>query len=401
MGITTPTPIQVEVIPAMLQGRDVIGQARTGSGKTLAFGLPIAMRCDPALRAVQALVLVPTRELAIQVAEVIRPLAEVRHLRVAMLYGGRSLEPERRVLAGGPQIVVGTPGRTLDHLRQNSLSLRQLRISVLDEGDEMLDSGMGPDVERILSQGPAERQSAVLSATIPDWVVKTAARYLRNPLMSQVDRGVKAPPEIVHRAFTMDPAWRLTALRALLDRQGPDPIIVFGRTKHGIKKLALQLSTLGYSAAALQGNMSQNARERVMTDFRAGSVRVLVATNVAARGLDIDGVEQVINFELPDSAELFTHRAGRTGRMGRQGEAVTFITPEDAVKWRQIERVVGHRIATAPWPAVGNPLPDPARGAASQDRPQERRRTGISAGYTTPARPITGGPRSRSRLRRF
>jgi len=369
MGISTPTPIQVQVIPVMLQGRDVIGQARTGSGKTLAFAVPIAMRCDPAVRAVQALVLVPTRELAIQVASVMRPLAEARRLRVTLLYGGRSLLPEKHALADGHQIVVATPGRALDHLRQGTLSLRKLRISVLDEGDEMLDRGMGPDVERILSQAPVERQSAVLSATIPDWVVQTAARYLRNPFMSRVDRDLQAPPEIDHIVYTLQAAGRFTALRTLLDRQGPDPIIVFGRTKHGVKKLALQLSTLGYSAAALQGNMSQNARERVMADFRSGALRVLVATNVAARGLDIDGVEQVISYELPESAELFTHRAGRTGRMGRQGEAVTLITPEDAVKWRQMERALGRKVISEPWPFDGDSQPLRWVPAVQPERP--------------------------------
>jgi superfamily II DNA/RNA helicase len=403
MGITTPTPIQAQIIPVMLEGRDVIGQARTGSGKTLAFALPIAMRCDPALRAVQALVLVPTRELAIQVASVLQPLAEARRLRVMLLYGGRSLEPEKRALAGGAQIVVGTPGRTLDHLRQGGLSLRRLRIAVLDEGDEMLDRGMGPDVERILSQAPAERQSAVLSATIPDWVVQTAARYLRNPFVSRVDRDLQAPPEIAHIVYTLEPAGRFAALRSLLDRQGPDPIIVFGRTKHGVKKLALQLSNLGYSAAALQGNMSQNARERVMVDFRSGALRVLVATNVAARGLDIDGVEQVINYELPESPELFTHRAGRTGRMGRQGQAVTLITPDDAGKWRQFERALGRKVASQPWRSDGASAPEPPAPAAQRFQPAPLLSSRVqepAAPQSRPAGPLSQPPAPRRRRHR-
>ena len=356
----------------MLEGRDVIGQARTGSGKTLAFALPIVSRCDPSLRSVQALVLVPTRELAIQVGQVIDHLAQSRRLKLTLLYGGRSLEPEKRALQAGAQIVVGTPGRTLDHLRQGSLSLRRLHLLVLDEGDEMLDRGFGPDVERILSHAPAERQTALLSATVPDWVGRTAAKHLRNPITAHVDVELEAPPEIEHVVYSVDPTHKLGALRTLLDRQGPDPIIVFGKTKHGVKKLARQLAELGYSVAALQGNMSQNARERVMTDFRSGAIRVLMATNVAARGLDIEGVEQVINYELADSPELFTHRAGRTGRMGRAGEAVTFLTPDDMPKWREIERALGRRMAPERWIGDAYPpsIPSPNR---PQRQPQPRR----------------------------
>jgi len=359
MGIVTPTAIQAEVIPAMLQGRDVVGQARTGSGKTLAFGLPIVARTNPALRAVQALVLVPTRELAIQVGGVMAALAETRRIRVTLLYGGRSLGPEKQALLNGAAIVVATPGRTLDHLRQGNLSLEALRVFVLDEADEMLDRGFGPDVERILAKAPQRRQTALLSATMPDWVMATAKRYLRDPVRLQVDPGLQAPPEIDHVVYTVDAGNKLGALRHLLDRQGPDPIIVFGRTKHGVKKLARQLGDAGYAVAALQGNLSQNARERVMDDFRGGSVRVLVATNVAARGLDIANVEQVINYELPESAELFTHRAGRTGRMGRSGEAVTFLTAEDGPKWRQIERALGRQLARIPWRPTTRPEDNP------------------------------------------
>lgn len=349
MGISSPTPVQSQVIPAMLQGRDVIGQARTGSGKTLAYAIPIATRCEPGLRVVQALVLLPTRELAIQVGQVLSLLAEARGLRVTLLYGGRSAEPEKRALAQGAQIIVATPGRTLDHLRQQTLSLKALRVLVLDEGDEMLDRGFGPDVERILAQAPAQRQTALLSATVPEWVERMAARYLRNPLMLYADAAQQPPPEIEHLVYDIEIGNKFGALRTLLDQQGPDPIIVFGRTKHGVKQLARQLIELGYPVAALQGNLSQNARERVMSDFRSGATRVLLATNVAARGLDIAGVERVINYELPESAELFTHRVGRTGRMGRGGEAVTFVTPEDAPKWRLIERALGRRLSRVPW----------------------------------------------------
>lgn len=375
MGISSPTPIQSCVIPAMLQGKDVVGQARTGSGKTLAFAIPALSRCDPAVRAVQALVLAPTRELAIQIGQVMTLLTRANHLRVTLLYGGHSMEPEQRALAGGAQIVIATPGRTIDHLQRGTLSLRGLRLLVLDEADEMLDRGFGPQVERILSQSPRDRQTALFSATMPDWVTQAAARYLRDPQVFQVDATIHAPPEIEHIVYEIDTVKKFGALRTLLDQQGPHPIIVFGRTKHGVKKLAQQLSALGYAAAALQGNLSQNARERVMTDFRSGKVRVLLATNVAARGLDVDGVEQVINYELPESGEWFTHRVGRTGRMGRSGESITFIAPEDALKWRQIERTLGRRLAREPWSGGTHSEPlEPRRGQTTTLAPVHPRR---------------------------
>ncbi len=360
----------------MLEGRDVIGQARTGSGKTLAFALPIVERCDPAERAVQALVLVPTRELAIQVGDVVGSLALARRLRLTLLYGGRSLLPERQALLHGAQIMVATPGRTLDHLRQGNLSLRHVRIFILDEGDEMLDRGFAPDVERILSQTPPTRQTALFSATMPPWVATTAARHLKNPVTVRVDGETQAPPEIEHVVYEMDPAIRLGALRTLLDGRGEGPVIVFGRTKHGVKKLARQLEELGYPAGALQGNLSQNARERVMASFRSGETPILLATNVAARGLDVEGIERVINYELPESAELFTHRSGRTGRMGRQGEVVTFLTPEDAPKWREIERALGRRLPRTTWPhghVVASHTESPRPMQSSPSRPPMQR----------------------------
>ena len=365
MGIFTPTPIQAETIPILLAGRDVIGQARTGSGKTLAFAIPLVERCDPSIHSVQALVLVPTRELAIQVAGVTEVLAFQRRLKVTLLYGGRSLEPERRALNGNAQVVIGTPGRTLDHLRQGNLSLRGLTMFVLDEADEMLDQGFAHDVEAILSQAPARRQMALFSATMPDWVLKTAGQQLHDPMTVQVDARIHAPPEIKHVIYDIDKSDKLGALRALLDQRDGGSILVFGRTKHGVKKLATQLSALGYPVAALQGNLSQGARERVMEGFRSGELPILVATNVAARGLDVQGIEQVINYDLPDSGLLFTHRVGRTGRMGRQGEAITFITAEDAAKWREIKRTLGHLFTRQPWPG-GKQTSTPLDGGGTQ-----------------------------------
>ena len=349
MNISDPTPIQEESIPHLLAGRDLIGQARTGSGKTLAFAAPLVEHCDPSVRRVQALVLVPTRELAIQVAGVTDALALPQRLRVALLYGGRSLGPEGMALRNGAQIIIGTPGRTLDHLRRGSLDLRSVRFLVLDEADEMLDRGFAHDVEAILSRTPAGRQTALLSATMPEWVAKTATKYLRDPVTVEVDAGLQAVPTVEHLVYSIQKSDKIEALQTLLGQRGDAPILVFGRTKHGVKKLATQLDALGYPVGALQGNLSQAARERVMKDFRSGTAPILVATNVAARGLDVEGIGQVINYDLPDSEQLFTHRIGRTGRMGRSGEAVTFITPEEERKWREIERGLGHRFTRKPW----------------------------------------------------
>ena len=349
MNISEPTPIQSKAIPHLLDGRDLIGQARTGSGKTLAFAVPLTEQCDPSIRKVQALVLVPTRELAIQVAEVTKALCSSQRLRVTLLYGGRSTGPEFAELRNGAQIIIGTPGRTLDHLRQGTLDLRSVRFLVLDEADEMLDRGFARDVEAILRGTSSERQTALFSATVPEWVATTARKHLRNPVRVEIDTDLRALPTVEHTVYTIGQSEKVRALQTLLDEHDGAPVIVFGRTKHGVKKLARQLDTLGYPVGALQGNLSQNARERVMTEFRSGSTPILVATNVAARGLDIDGVAQVINFDLPDTDLLFTHRVGRTGRMGRSGEAVTFITPDEVRKWNEIERGLGRRFTVRRW----------------------------------------------------
>jgi ATP-dependent RNA helicase DeaD len=375
MGFSVPTPIQVQAIPALLDGRDVVGQARTGSGKTLAFALPMVDRCAPKVRSVQALVLAPTRELAIQIGGVLRPLASARRLSVTLVYGGRSVSYEHTMLLKGTQIVVGTPGRTLDHLERGNLLLGNLRVLVLDECDEMLDLGFAADVEAILAKTPAERQTALFSATVPQWVMKTADNHLCNPIVFHEDREIETPPEIKHIVYEVDPGAKFAALRTLLDRRGNGPILVFGRTKHGVKKLAGQLGELGYPVAALQGNLRQKARERVMASFRSGEVPILLATNVAARGLDVEGIEQVINYELPESAQLFTHRAGRTGRMGRYGETITFITPQDGPKWREIQRDLGRRMPPKSWPDSPTPTP-PGKSKSSPVRSRAKPPTG-------------------------
>ena len=412
MGITSPTPIQAQAIPWLKEGRDVVGQAQTGSGKTLAFGIPLVENCTRSTAGVQGLVLVPTRELAIQVASVLEDLAEHR-VSVTLLYGGRQLGGEKRVLQRGVQIVVGTPGRTLDHLRQGTLSLRSVRTLVLDEADEMLDRGFARDVEAIIAETPPSRQTALFSATIPEWVAKTSKKHLRDPKTVRVIPVASDALKIEHLIYKIDKPTKMPALQSLLDQRGDAPILVFGRTKHGVKKLAKRLVELGYPVVALQGNLSQRAREKAMADFRSGATPVLVATNVAARGLDIEGIAQVINYDLPDSPLLFTHRVGRTGRMGKSGQAVTFVTPDEEKKWREIERGMDARFAIRRWGSRGPETAHvPAKGTtatAHREAPNPRRapHRASGPGEQQPhrpakafwARPAASGPARRTGLR--
>ncbi len=355
MEIHTPTAIQERSIPLLLAGRDVIGQAQTGSGKTLAFGLPLMERCDEQQRQVQALVLTPTRELARQVSQVLTALAKEAGIKVALIYGGRPFGPQETALANGAQVVVGTPGRVLDHLRRRTLRLERLRMLVLDEADEMLDQGFAPDVERILAMTPRSRQTALFSATIPPWVEKIAAKHLSDPEVLAAEEGDGSDPEIDHFVVEAYREDKFRVLLRLLDEPAEGATLVFGRTKRGVRNLGRRLETQGYQVAVLQGNLDQKARDRALERFRSGVVPILVATNVAARGLDILNIGQVINYDLPETHELFTHRAGRTGRMGRSGRAITLVSATDLAKWQAIERGLGRRLPRVS--ASGKPAP--------------------------------------------
>ena len=402
MGIETPTPIQAATLPALLDGRDLIGQARTGSGKTLAFGIPAIEIVDTRQRGVQVLVLTPTRELAVQVGSVLEELGAHKGVKVGLIFGGRAFGPQRDMLKHGTQVVVGTPGRILDLLSQGALWLDKVRFLVLDEADEMLDRGFAPDVERIMGRANASRQTALFSATVPDWVQQTATKHLDRPVAVAVDPNPEDAAPIDHVAYDIPGGDKLGALKELLEhRSDTGSIIVFGRTKHGVKKLARQLEGAGYPVAALQGNLSQNARDRVMEDFRSGAVPILLATNVAARGLDVTHIAQVINVELPESPDLLTHRIGRTGRMGRKGQAITLLGPEDAVKWRQLERGLGRRIRRAPWRGAaaaiaddGSEMPEPIAEARPEPRRGGRTRptTARSHAAPRPAAPFVARP---------
>ena len=354
--ITIPTPIQSAAIPPLLQGRDLIGQARTGSGKTLAFVLPAIDLIDITERAVQVMVLTPTRELAVQIGDVVDQIGGEQGIKPVLVVGGRSPGPQISAIRRGAQVVIGTPGRVLDLIRQRALRLDNLRFLVLDEADGLLDRGFGPDVERIIGHTPRGRQMALFSATVPEWVQEIAANHLYNPEVVALDTRPEDNPPIDHQAFLLPNGDKVRALREILDHKRDGSIIVFGRTKHGVRKLAKRLEKDGYPVAALQGNLSQNARERVMREFRSEAVQILIATNVAARGLDISTVDLVVNIDLPESSELLTHRIGRTGRMGRQGQAITLLGPDDHRKWRSLGRDLGQQITPSRWPGAAEAL---------------------------------------------
>ena len=344
MEITEPTPIQAEAIPALLAGNDLVGQSVTGSGKTLAYGIPLVERLARDKRVVQALVLVPTRELAIQINGVLGRLAASRRLSTALLVGGRAYSNQISALRYGSQIVIGTPGRVKDHLERGTLVLSQLRMCVLDEADQMLDSGFAPVIEEILTTTPDTRQTALFSATIPDWVATLQKNFLKNPVNIAILPTSGEQNTIEQIAYQVPQEQKMAALCTLLQSSEGERSLIFGRTKYGVEKLGKQLSKLGFAVGTLHGNKSQRAREKVLTAFRHGQVKTLLATNVAARGLDITGIHQVINYELPESSEMFTHRVGRTGRMGRQGRAITLLVPSDVPKWRRMARSLGQAV---------------------------------------------------------
>src|SRR2546421_2325030 len=342
MEITEPTPIQAEAIPALLAGNDLVGQSATGSGKTLAYAVPMVERLARDKRVAQALVLLPTRELAVQVHAVMGMLATSRRLTTALLVGGRPYASQISALRHGSQIVVGTPGRVKDLLDRGNLALSELRMCVLDEADQMLDIGFAPVIEEILTPTPETRQTALFSATMPDWIAKLEKKFLKNPV--KVD-AIRSQSTIEQIAYQVPQEQKMAALCSLLQSAEGESSLIFGRTKYGVEKLGKQLSKLGFTVGTLHGNKSQRAREEGLTAFRRGHVQTLLGTNVAARGLDIHGIYQVINYELPESSDLFTHRIGRTGRMGRRGKAITLLVPSDMPKWRIMARSLGKAVA--------------------------------------------------------
>jgi ATP-dependent RNA helicase DeaD len=345
LGYEAPTPIQEKTIPLLLAGRDVIGQAQTGTGKTAAFALPILEKIDPKKRATQALVLTPTRELAMQVAEAVHSYAaKMEHVSVIPVYGGAPIVPQLKRLERGAHVVVGTPGRLIDHLDRGSLDLSNVRIVVLDEADEMLKMGFIEDMEKILGALPAERQTALFSATMQDEVLRIAKRHQKNPERVEIEHHKVNAVAIEQRFLNVSEGQKLEVLTQILELEPAEAVLIFRRTKTGSADLAEKLEARGFAAVAMHGDMSQPLREAVIRRLRAGQVDIVVATDVAARGLDVEQIEHVVNYDVPYDVEAYVHRIGRTGRAGRSGVATMFITPRERKMMREIERFTGQPI---------------------------------------------------------
>ncbi|HUF38448.1 MAG TPA: DEAD/DEAH box helicase [Anaerolineales bacterium] len=346
LGFTTPTPIQAQAIPAVLTGKDVLGLAQTGTGKTAAFMLPILQRLmDGPRNRVRALVLAPTRELAEQIHQATRDFGKNLHLRSTAIYGGVGKAGQLKALRSGVEIVIACPGRLLDLLGEGQVDLSHVEVFVLDEADRMCDMGFLPDVRRVIKFLPTKRQTLFFSATMPDDARGLAGSILKNPVTVQI--GMAAPVRTVsHALYPVNPKQKKEMLLALLNRTATGRVLIFTRTKHRARGLARDLEKMSFRVAMLQGNMSQNKRQQALDGFRGNKFDVLVATDIAARGIDVNEITHVINFDMPDTVDAYTHRIGRTGRMEETGDAFTFMAPEDAPMVRAIEKVLGYRIET-------------------------------------------------------
>jgi ATP-dependent RNA helicase DeaD len=358
LGYEEPTPIQREAIPPLLAGKDVLGQAATGTGKTAAFTLPLLQRLAQGPNArPAALILVPTRELAVQVGEAVQRYGKELRMSVLTLYGGQAFGPQFQALKRGVDVVVATPGRALDHIRRQTLKLAQVRAVVLDEADEMLDMGFAEDLDAILEQTPVTKQTALFSATMPPRIKAVAQRHLKHPVEITIAKEpVKAGtiPRVQQTAYIVARPHCGAALARVLDMAGPKSALVFCRTRVEVDEVTAMLNGRGHRAEAIHGGMSQPQRDRVMQAFRTGQTELLVATDVAARGLDIPSVSHVVNFDLPSSAEVYVHRIGRTGRAGREGAAITILDPREERLLRAIEQLTKAKVMVAPVPSVAD-----------------------------------------------
>jgi ATP-dependent RNA helicase DeaD len=354
LGFEMPSPIQKEAIPKMLEGKDIIGQAQTGTGKTAAFAIPLLDKIDPTSDKVQALILAPTRELAIQVAEEIRKLAKYKHgIKILAVYGGQPIDRQIRGLKG-VQLVIGTPGRLQDHMERRTIKLANVKMVVLDEADEMLDMGFVEDIENILKATPADRQTVLFSATMPREILDLSKKYLRNAETVKVVHEKLTVPSIEQYYLEVKQNAKLEVLTRLLDMEEAKLSVVFAKTKRGVDELIEALQARGYGAEGIHGDMRQTQRDSVMRKFRAGQIEILVATDVAARGIDVEDIEAVYNYDIPQDEEYYVHRIGRTGRAGRKGRSYTFVTGREMRILKDIERYTKTKIQRRDIPSMSD-----------------------------------------------
>ncbi len=369
-NFVAPTPIQHQAIPIALQGKDIIGIAQTGTGKTWAFGMPMLQQL--AQKGGRGLVIVPTRELAYQVEEALSLFAPTFHIGTAVFVGGASMHLQKQMLRKNPRILIATPGRLNDHLERGSVTLREVKILVLDEADQMLDMGFKPQIERILRHVPRERQTMLFSATMPPEIVQLATAHMRLPLRIEVAPSGTTVEKVEQELFIVRREEKLQLLQKLLEEYR-GTVLVFSRTKHGAKKMTRSICAMGHSAAEIHANRSLAQRREALLGFKTGKYRILVATDIAARGIDVTGIQVVINFDLPDDPSDYVHRIGRTARAGKEGRAISFATPDQVSDIRSIERLIRSSIRRSPLPLLPPPRHPPAATAPrSQDRGSRR-----------------------------
>jgi ATP-dependent RNA helicase RhlE len=399
MGYSTPTPIQEKAIPPVLEGRDVLGLAQTGTGKTAAFVLPLIQKLmGGPRRRIRALILAPTRELADQTHEAIRVLGKYTGLRSTVIYGGVNINPQIAAIRRGTEIIVACPGRLLDHVSQKTINLSTVETLVIDEADRMFDMGFLPDIRRIVRLLPQERQSLLFSATMPDDIRHLSAEMLHNAVTVQI--GFTKPLETIsHALYPVEQHLKTPLLKELLKRTETDSVLIFTRTKHRAQRLAEQLGHCGLRVTCLQGNLSQSQRQKAIEGFRNGSYQILVATDIAARGIDVSAISHVINYDMPDTADAYTHRIGRTGRATRSGEAYTFVTSEDTAMAYTIECILGASLEHKTLPGFDYKKPAP-EGAGRPTRPQQSRQRGArpAAQPVRSSRPSSPADRYRIQL---
>lgn len=372
LGYSIPTPIQLQAIPPIMQGRDVIGLAQTGTGKTAAFVLPTLERLRSGPRGcVRALVISPTRELAEQTCEVINGLGSRTGLQSITIYGGVSMDQQIRSLHGNPEIVVACPGRLIDHLWKGTISLEGLEILVIDEADRMFDMGFFPDIRNILACIMHRRQNLLFSATMPDNIRRLAREILHDPVTVQIDRQLPSKT-VSHALYPVQQHLKTSLLKEILNKTKTDSVLVFTRTKHRAERVAQQLVRDGYRVTSLQGNLSQNQRQAALTSFRNGSTKILVATDIAARGIDVLSISHVINYDMPESTDDYIHRIGRTGRVDKNGDALTFVTNADAGKIRALQQLLDAPLKRMTIQGFDYTKPAPDKELRHSQRPRQR-----------------------------